>query len=263
MRLPAYHQDLLSLHVNTLPNRAYFVPFSRKQYALEGDRKASERFYSLNGTWKFRYFDSVLDLPDAVMQDTHDEKALSEIRALTRDEIPVPAVWQMHGWDRHQYTNVKYPFAYDPPHVPAENPCGLYMRTFDISLGGPGRQTIVFEGVDSCFYLWLNGRFVGYSQVSHSTSEFDITDFIHDGTNTICVLVLKWCDGSYFEDQDKLRMSGIFRDVYILRRDAKHIRDYFVHTELSADKVNVVPLILHIDKLSYNLITVFSHTGTH
>ncbi|MBE5774966.1 MAG: beta-galactosidase [Clostridiales bacterium] len=235
MRLPAYHQDLLSLHVNTLPNRAYFVPFSRKQYALEGDRKASERFYSLNGTWKFRYFDSVLDLPDAVMQDTHDEKALSEIRALTRDEIPVPAVWQMHGWDRHQYTNVKYPFAYDPPHVPAENPCGLYMRTFDISLGGPGRQTIVFEGVDSCFYLWLNGRFVGYSQVSHSTSEFDITDFIHDGTNTICVLVLKWCDGSYFEDQDKLRMSGIFRDVYILRRDAKHIRDYFVHTELSAD----------------------------
>ncbi|MBR6766406.1 MAG: beta-galactosidase [Clostridia bacterium] len=233
MRLPAYHQDLKSLHVNTLPDRAYFVPFSRKQLAIEGDRTASDRFYTLNGTWSFRYFDSVLDLPECIMKAHHDENDLTLISEITRDEIPVPAVWQMHGWDRHQYTNVRFPFAYDPPHVPAENPCGLYMRRFNWKNEGPGCQSIVFEGVDSCFYLWLNGRFVGYSQVSHSTSEFDISEFIHEGENTLCVLVLKWCDGSYFEDQDKLRMSGIFRDVYILRRDARHIRDYFVHTELS------------------------------
>ena len=235
MRLPAYHQDLLSPHVNTLPNRAYFVPFSRKHIALEGDRNVSDRFYSLNGQWNFRYFDSFLDLPEMVMQDCYDAEELLAIEDMARDEIPVPAVWQMHGYDRHQYTNVRFPFAYDPPHVPDENPCGLYFRHFEWNEAGPSRQTIVFEGVDSCFYLWLNGRFVGYSQVSHSTSEFDITNFIRPGDNSICVLVLKWCDGSYFEDQDKLRMSGIFREVYILRRDTHHIRDYFVHTELSDD----------------------------
>lgn len=232
MRLPDYHQCLLTPHVNTLPNRAYFVPFSRKHVALEGDRTASDRFYTLNGAWQFRYFESALDLPDLVMQDCQDMDA---VEALAIDTLPVPSVWQMHGYDRHQYTNVRYPFAYDPPHVPAENPCGLYHRHFEWNQVGPGRQTIVFEGVDACFYLWLNGRFVGYSQVSHSTSEFDITDYLYPGDNRICVLVMKWCDGSYFEDQDKLRMSGIFRDVYILRRDVHHIQDYFVHTRLSDD----------------------------
>lgn len=129
----------------------------------------------------------------------------------------MPSVWQNHGHDRHQYTNVSYPFPYDPPYVPLENPCGAYVRDFDLD-AVEGKYFLNFEGVDSCFYLWLNGQFVGYSQVSHSTSEFDATPYLRAGKNTVAVLVLKWCDGSYFEDQDKLRMSGIFRDVYLLRR---------------------------------------------
>ena len=223
MKLPGYHQDLHTLHVNTLPNRAYYVPYSRGDAARRDVRAESERFTSLNGEWRFRYFDSTLDLPDDFLSENQPT-----------DAIRVPSVWQMCGYDRHQYTNVRYPISYDPPYVPAKNPCGLYMRHFRLD-DMPGRRTLVFEGVDSCFYLWINSRFVGYSQISHSTSEFDVTDFVYPGDNTIAVLVLKWCDGTYLEDQDKFRMSGIFRDVYLLRREPRHIWDYFVHTKLSQD----------------------------
>ena len=215
-----YHEDAHKLHVNTLPPRAYFVPHSGKRSAMEGDRTKSDRFMSLNGVWSFGYFDSYEDLPAEFGTE------------LAKDEIVVPSVWQTQGYDRHQYTNVRFPFPYDPPYVPVENPCGLYVRTFDYQPRYGGKRILCFEGVDSCFYLWINGAFVGYSQVSHSTSEFDVTPFVKEGENTIAVLVLKWCDGSYFEDQDKFRQSGIFRDVYILERSAAGIRDYFVHTSL-------------------------------
>ena len=224
MNLPDYHKNPHALHVNTLPNRAYYVPYSDRFAAMRDERRESDRFHSLNGRWQFRYFDSVIDLPDNLLSSNLD-----------MDTIPVPSVWQMQGYDRHQYTNWRYPFPFDPPHVPEENPCALYRRHFMLP-EDRCRRTIVFEGVDSCFYLWMNGRFVGYSQISHSTSEFDITDFVHTGDNEIDVLVLKWCDGSYFEDQDKFRMSGIFRDVYILRREKRHLWDYFVHTDLSEDR---------------------------
>ena len=224
MNLPHYYVDPHALHVNTLPERAYYVPYSDRFAAMRDVRGESDRFMSLNGRWQFKYFDSVIDLPDDVSN-----------AILDMDSIPVPSNWQMQGYDRHQYTNWRYPFPYDPPYVPKENPCGLYRRHFMLS-EDKCRRTLVFEGVDSCFYLWLNGRFVGYSQISHSTSEFDITDFVHPGDNEIDVLVLKWCDGSYFEDQDKFRMSGIFRDVYILRREQRHLWDYFIHTTLSDDR---------------------------
>ena len=224
MKLHACHEDLHTLHVNTLPNRAYYVPYSHSDDARRDVRAESDRFQSLNGEWRFNYYESLDLLP---------EDFLSENRAM--ESIPVPSVWQMHGYDRHQYTNIRYPIPYDPPHVPVQNPCGLYMRRFGLDDAGDCRRTIVFEGVDSCFYLWINGRYVGYSQISHSTSEFDITDFVHPGENSIAVLVLKWCDGTYLEDQDKFRTSGIFRDVYLLRRDPNHIWDYFVHTRLSPD----------------------------
>ncbi len=223
MKLPGYHQDLHTLHVNTLPNRAYYVPYSQGDVARRDNRSESDRFTSLNGRWRFRYFDSVTDLP---------EDFLSQDQPM--QSIPVPSVWQMHGYDRHQYTNVRYPIPYDPPYVPAKNPCGLYMRRFTVD-ELPGIRTLVFEGVDSCFYLWINGAFAGYSQISHSTSEFDITALVHPGENDIAVLVLKWCDGTYLEDQDKFRTSGIFRDVYLLRREPRHIWDYFVRTILSPD----------------------------
>ena len=124
------------------------------------------------------------------------------------------------------YTHL-YPIPFDPPFVPINNPCGIYKRDFEIEILPENYDyNINFEGVDSCFYFWINDNFVGYSQISHSISEFDITEFLVKGKNTITVLVLKWCDGTYFEDQDKFRMSGIFRDVYILRRAKERIVDY-------------------------------------
>ena len=221
MKLPGYHESFEHLHVNTLPNHAYFIPFGSRETALCGERTGSERFFLLSGKWSFRYYESLLDVPQDII-----EQPMSETT------IPVPSVWQCHGYDRHQYTNVMYPIPFDPPYVPFENPCGLYSRSFVWESQAQEKATLCFEGVDSCFYLWINGTFAGYSQVSHSTSEFDVTDMLRQGENRIDVLVLKWCDGTYFEDQDKLRMSGIFRDVYILRRSEEHLRDYFVRTAL-------------------------------
>ncbi|MBQ8655014.1 MAG: beta galactosidase jelly roll domain-containing protein [Clostridia bacterium] len=222
MKFPLYHEDISHLHVNMLPNRAYFIPYADKAAMLQDDRKQSQRVVMLTGEWHFGYYDSFLDLPEDVFAPE-----------ATPDMIPVPSVWQCHGYDNHQYTNVRFPIPYDPPYVPVENPCGLYTRTFQWKAEEGERATLHFEGVDSCMYVWVNGEFVGYSQVSHSTSAFDVTDKVHDGENTITVLVLKWCDGTYFEDQDKLRMSGIFRDVYLLRRSASHLTDYFIHTNLN------------------------------
>ncbi len=146
------------------------------------------------------------------------------------------AVWQNYGYDTHQYVCNYYPFPYCPPFVPKENPSGAYVHVFSLSEEAlKNRQYLNFEGVDSCFYVWVNGNFAGYSQVAHSTSEFDITDLVCAGENRLAVLVLKWCDGSYLEDQDKFRMSGIFRDVYLLERPAQHIRDLTIRTFLTED----------------------------
>lgn len=123
-------------------------------------------------------------------------------------KVQVPACWQYYGVDSHQYINQKYPIPYEPPYVPSENPCGAYKKVFHVDKRPNETTYLNFEGVDSCFYVWVNGMFVGYSQVSHATSEFDITKYIVDGENILAVLVLKWCDGTYLEDQDKLRMSG-------------------------------------------------------
>ena len=149
MKLPGYHQDLHTLHVNTLPNRAYYVPYSQGDVARRDNRYESDRFTSLNGRWRFRYFDSVMDLPEDFLSQNQPMQS-----------IPVPSVWQMHGYDRHQYTNVRYPIPYDPPYVPTKNPCGLYMRSFMVD-EMTGIRTLVFEGVDSCFYVWINGAFAG------------------------------------------------------------------------------------------------------
>ncbi|MEE1200816.1 MAG: glycoside hydrolase family 2 TIM barrel-domain containing protein [Christensenellales bacterium] len=250
-----YHENPHMLHVNTLPPRAYYIPFSHRRRAMEGDRDQSQRFFSLNGLWSFRYFESYQQLPEVFDAET-----------LVTDKIVVPSVWQTQGYGRHQYTNIKFPIPYDPPYVPLDNPCGLYVRTFEYSPRLSGRRTLCFEGVDSCFYLWLNDEFVGYSQVSHSMSEFDVTSYLRQGVNTIAVLVLKWCDGTYFEDQDKFRTSGIFRDVYLLDRGSSAIRDYFVHTRLDenfSDAEVTVDLKMYgeapveyrvFDELGYELI---------
>ena len=225
MIVPRYYEDLSVLHENTMPARAYYVPASIRMDNLMEHREKSDRMQLLNGTWKFRYFNSIYDVQDSFFEKDYYTENF--------DEIQVPSVWQMAGYDAHQYTNIRYPFPFDPPYVPQDIPCGAYVHTFDYSRDENAPKAFLnFEGVDSCFYVWINGSYVGYSQVSHMTSEFDITDLLQDGTNTVAVLVMKWCDGSYLEDQDKFRMSGIFRDVYILKRPEQAIRDYHIKTKI-------------------------------
>jgi len=233
MIVPGYFEDLQTLHVGTQPPRAYFIPASARRDDLVEHRERSDRFQLLNGEWDFRYYASIRDLEDAFYLPQYEPAGYAP--------IPVPSAWQNQGYDLHHYTNVKFPFPIDPPYVPYENPCGCYRHhfTYHKQAGAP-RAYLNFEGVDSCFYLWLNGSFVGYSQVSHSTSEFDVTDLLCEGDNLLAVLVLKWCDGSYLEDQDKFRSSGIFRDVYLLLRPEQHIRDYFVTTALQDDAAEVL-----------------------
>jgi len=208
-----------------MPARAYYIPASRRMDNLVEHREESDRMQLLNGTWKFQYFNSIYDIQDSFFEKNYDTENF--------DEIQVPSVWQMAGYDTHQYTNIRYPFPFDPPYVPQNIPCGVYVHTFEYSRDEKAPKSFLnFEGVDSCFYVWINGSYIGYSQVSHMTSEFDVTDVLQDGTNTVAVLVMKWCDGSYLEDQDKFRMSGIFRDVYILKRPKQAISDYHIKTRI-------------------------------
>ena len=225
MIVPRYYEDLSVLHENTMPARAYYIPASKRMDNLVEHREESDRMQLLNGTWKFQYFNSIYDVQDPFFEKDYDTENF--------DEIQVPSVWQMAGYDTHQYTNIRYPFPFDPPYVPQDIPCGAYAHTFVYHKDENAPKAFLnFEGVDSCFYVWINGSYVGYSQVSHMTSEFDITDLLQDGENSIAVLVMKWCDGSYLEDQDKFRMSGIFRDVYILKRPEQAISDYHIKTKI-------------------------------
>lgn len=223
MQLPHYHEDPHALHVGTQPARAYYFPAQDRAAAQAAHRADSPRFTLLNGEWEFAYYTSPAAVPDRFWEQTLENR------------LQVPSVWQNSGYDQPLYTNSMYPYPFDPPHVPLQNPCGAYVRRFTVTAGQKKlRQHLNFEGVDSCCYVWVNGRLAGYDQVSHCTGEFDITELVQEGENILAVLVLKWCDGSYLEDQDKFRSSGIFRDVYILHRPAHHLRDYTVRTPLTS-----------------------------
>ena len=226
MILKNYFEDPQTLHIGTCLNRSYYIPCSTEEQALEErPRLCSDRFTLLNGEWKFKYYKSVYDLTGTPWNEEPADYAT----------ITVPSCWQMKGYDQIQYSNVQYPIPFDPPYVPIENPCGVYQTSFELA-DTAMRTYINFEGVDSCFYLYVNGNFVGYSQVSHSHHEFDLTDYAVAGKNRLTVIVLKWCDGTYLEDQDKFRFSGIFRDVYLLRRPQDHLRDFFVKTSCDFEK---------------------------
>lgn len=183
--------------------RSWYIPEGLSEYRL------------LNGTWRFRYFPRDIDVPE-------------EIREW--DTIPVPSCWQTEGYENPNYTNINYPFPCDPPYVPDDNPCGVYERDFELEKLW-GRVYLVLEGVSSCAYVRVNGREVGFTQGSHLQAEFDMTPYVKQGKNTLRVTVLKWCCGSYLEDQDCFRMNGIFRDCYLLQRPEDHMVDVRVHTE--------------------------------
>ncbi|RTF05205.1 beta-galactosidase, partial [Serratia marcescens] len=148
--------------------------------------------------------------------------------------LAVPGNWQLAGYDAPIYTNVRYPFPVDPPRVPEDNPTGCYSRTFSVDPAwlAAGQTRVIFDGVNSAFYLWCNGHWVGYSQDSRLPAEFDLSPWLQPGENRLAVMVLRWCDGSYLEDQDMWRMSGIFRDVSLLHKPAAHLSDVRITTPL-------------------------------
>ena len=230
MLIPRHYENMGVLHENTEPYRCYYIPDSGRNDQLVTLRESSQRLQMLSGCeWSFSFFQSIYDLKADFFLPSY------EAGEWWNKEY-VPFSWQMRGYDRNQYTNIRYPFPFDPPYVPQDNPCGAYRHHFQWHKNHKAGCTYLnFEGVDSCFYVWLNGKYVGYSQVSHSISEFDVTPYLVEGDNLLAVLVLKWCDGSYLEDQDKFRMSGIFRDVYLLNRPAAGIRDYQITTEIAPD----------------------------
>ncbi len=223
-----FHRSIHTLHVGCEEPRAYYIPFSCTTGATYPQREQSDRLISLCGIWDFRYYDAEWKLDDPATEDMRE-----------CEQIDVPRSWQTYldrGYDIPHYSNQEYVFPVDPPHVPQDNPCGLYARTLTLSEDALTKDIMLnFEGVDSCFYLYINGAFVGYSQVSHMTSEFNITPYVRVGENELRVLVLKWCDGTYLEDQDKYRYSGIFREVYVLLRDRVRVTDIYAHPNVDLD----------------------------
>lgn len=213
------------LQRNRLKSRAYFIPYQDIDTAITFQRELSERIKILNGNWKFHYAPSPYEAPQEFYSEEYDVS--------TWDEIRVPSNWQMEGYGHPHYTNVIYPFPVDPPRVPSENPTGCYRRDFYLDEDLQDKRIILrFEGVDSAFHVWINGKEVGYSQGSRLPSEFDITSVVRPGKNTIAIKVYQWSDGSYLEDQDMWWLSGIFRDVYLIIRPDVYIRDFFVITDL-------------------------------
>lgn len=227
--LSEYHKTQKILHVGCEKPAAYMIPYENERKATAGVRGTSAFFFNLCGEWYFRYFPSLARLGGV--------QKLAEI-PMTEEKMIVPMSWQYalgRGYDTPDYLNQKYPFPVMPPDVPEDNPTGIYERSFICKLRAGKEYFLRFEGVDSCYYLFVNGKFAAYSQVSHCMDEINITPYLHDGENTLRVAVLKWCDGSYLEDQDKFRLSGIFREVYLLERDSARVTDVYLKPRLCED----------------------------
>ncbi|MBR2926255.1 MAG: DUF4981 domain-containing protein [Clostridia bacterium] len=249
-----YHKSLDILHQGCEKQRAYFIPYQSEFLASRGNRAESERFVSLCGEWDFHYYTHVPET-DAFTQ----EGAVTEWEKMT-----VPMSWQLaldRDYDRPHYHAINYSFPLDPPHVSYYNPCALYRREVEVT--EPDLKdfqiNLVFEGADSCFYLFVNNQFAAYTQGSHSMTEVAIDRYLVAGTNEIKVLVIKWCDGTYLEDQDKIRLSGIFREVYLLKRDPVRIEDFYVRTALN-DDLSVATLTVEMEmngdaSVPYKLLT--------
>jgi beta-galactosidase len=230
------------LQINREPARATFVPFATAEQALREHNSNSPCFLSLNGDWRFHW------VPRPELRTTNFfEPGFDDSAWKT---IPVPASWEMHGYGTPIYVSSGYPFKIDPPRVTSEpptkytafkerNPVGSYRRTIELPAEWDGRRVFIhFNGVESAFYVWINGRLAGYSQNSRSPAEFEITRLLKPGANQIAVQVFKYCDGSYLEDQDMWRMGGIFRDVHLYSTAAARIRDFAVRTVFGADYSN-------------------------
>ncbi len=226
-------QDIKVISKNRLASRSYFIPYESLESCEASKVEArenikSKRFMLLNGMWDFKYYRSVVDVPhDFVTAD------------LGGKEEYVPSVWQAQGYEKWHYANVQMPIPVIPPNVPTHNPVGIYKRKFTVPESFKGMNVkISFLGVVSSFHVYINGELIGYDQVSHMTGEFDITDKLFDGENDICVIVYKWCNGTYLEDQDFFRCNGIFRDVFLIAQPEKSIEDFKFTANKKEDSVD-------------------------
>ena len=212
--------------INREEPRAYFIPFATAEQAQKNEIWKSPFIQSLKGTWQFHLSHTPYVRPFYFFKDDYD----------TRDwqTIPVPANWELHGFDVPIYTNIRYPHEATPPTIQKfYNPVGSYKRTFTIPENWKGQDIILhFGGVTSAMYVWVNEQQVGYSEDSKTPAEFNITKYLKSGKNSLAVEVYRWCDGSYLEDQDFWRMSGITRDVFLMARNAQHIRDFRISSPL-------------------------------
>ena len=210
--------DMRKVGENRLDPRAFYFPYSSAEKAIAGNKAENENYMLLNGEWDFAYFESELDMPESITDIAYGAK------------LPVPSCWQCYGYGQIHYTNVNYPIPFDPPHVPFENPVGVYRRSFSLSKKA-GKQYLMFDGAASMFEVFINGAYVGMSKGSRLSAEFDVTGYLQDGENDIAVKLYTYSDATYLEDQDCFRYNGIFRDVYILSRPEEHIFDFFIHTK--------------------------------
>ena len=226
--------DLKVLQLNREAPHASMMVFPDAESALKAgpDRTRSPWFKSLNGNWKFHWVKKPADRPAGFYQPDFDAGAWKT--------IPVPSNWEIQGYGLRIYSNIPYPFPKNPPHAPTEwNPVGSYRHEFELPAEWQGRDVfITFDGVQSAFYLWINGQKVGYSQGSRTPAEFNITQYLKPGRNTLAAEVYRWSDGSYLEDQDFWRLSGIYRDVYLWSTAKSHIRDFSVVTDLDDQYIN-------------------------
>lgn len=218
--------------VNTLKPHVTSMPYTTLEAAAKGDRRASDCYQTLSGTWKFYHVEKPSQRNNEFYKDDYDVSKW--------DDIAVPGSWQTQGYDRPIYTNVTYPwvatdYGLTPPNAPTNfNPVGHYRRTFTLPKAWDGKRIrLHFEGVESAYYVWVNGQYVGYSENSFTDHEFDVTDKLRSGVNNISVQVFRWCDGSWMEDQDFIRLSGIFRDVYLYASPKTHIQDFQINASLA------------------------------
>jgi len=228
--------------INKEPAHCTFIPFDSVQKAMRGDKTTSIYYKSLNGKWRFKWSPDPQSRPVDFYQDAFDVSGW--------DKIDVPSSWQLKGYGTPLYSNITYPFKKDPPGVmgtppksytnyETRNPVGSYKTTFTIPTGWKNKEIFInFDGVDSAFYLWINGKKVGYSQDSRTPAEFNITNYLRDGQNKLAAQVYRYSDGSYLEDQDMWRLSGIFRDVYLVCRPKVYLRDFFAKATLDDDYQN-------------------------
>lgn len=229
---PEWNNNPTIFKLNRMDAHASLITHDTLEEALVGDRPSSASYHLLNGQWQFAFADN----PDKRIKDFYK----SDYDSSSWNEIKVPAHWQLQGYDYPQYTNVRYPWIdseiLKPPFAPTKyNPVGSYIRTFQVPDGWQGKPVFIsFQGVESAFYIWLNGELVGYSEDTFTPAEFDLTPYLIEGENKLAVEVYRWCDASWLEDQDFWRMSGIFRDVYLFTAPQTHIYDFFVNTDLDA-----------------------------